>query len=79
MKKPKAEAPDSPAWIELRAYINETPELISLLYDLDLLPEQLEKHTLDFNRMLLLSAWHRVKFTEWRPTPSASLARALKL
>ncbi len=26
----------------LRKYINETPELLSLLYDIDLLPEQIK-------------------------------------
>lgn len=30
---------------ELYAYINKTPELQSLLYDLDLLPEQLKDDT----------------------------------
>jgi hypothetical protein len=65
--KEKQETPDSPGWADLRAYINATPELISLLYDLDLLPEQLDKPSHDFNRMLLLSAWHRVKFTDWHP------------
>lgn len=43
---------------ELR-YISDTPELVGLLYDLDLLPEQLTFGTRDWGRMLQLTAWHR--------------------
>src|ERR1700678_3163106 len=28
-------------WDELRSYVNKTPALLSLLYDLDLMPEQI--------------------------------------
>lgn len=40
-------------------YINANQDLISLLYDLDLMPEQLEKGTKDWCRMVLLTTWHR--------------------
>ena len=43
---------------ELHKYINATPELLSLLYDLDLMPEQLEVGSKDYNRMLVLAQWH---------------------
>lgn len=39
-------------------YINQTPELLSLLFDLDLLPEQLAKNTPEWKQMLILTAWH---------------------
>jgi hypothetical protein len=39
-------------------YINRTPELISLLYDLDLLPEQLERNSFKWRQMLILANWH---------------------
>ena len=39
-------------------YINDTPELLSLLYDLDLMPEQVAEKSRDYGRMLLLAAWH---------------------
>ena len=45
------------------AYINSKPALLSLLYDLDLLPEQLEEGSKDWNRMLILTAWHMVTHT----------------
>ncbi len=52
---------------DLNKYINATPELLSLLYDLDLMPEQscCEKNP-DYRRMLILAAWHKDKFA---PTP----------
>lgn len=43
---------------ELLRYINRTPELLSLLYDLDLLPEQLERDSFQWQQMLILSNWH---------------------
>jgi hypothetical protein len=39
----------------LIAYINSTPYLVSLLYDLDLLPEQVESDSHDFRRMLIIA------------------------
>lgn len=45
------------------AYINSKPALLSLLYDLDLLPEQLEEGSKDWNRMLILTAWHKATHT----------------
>lgn len=41
-----------------RNYRNSTPELLSMLYDLDLMPEQVEEGTLDYKRMLYLCVWH---------------------
>lgn len=38
----------------LLSYANKTPELLSLLYDMDLLPEQLKQGTRDYSRMLML-------------------------
>ncbi len=38
-KKPKRAFKPSPGYSELLAYINTTPSLISMLYDLNLLPE----------------------------------------
>ena len=52
---------------ELLDYINATPELLSLLYDLDLMPEQLDFPSHDGNRMILIAKWHQVKFSEQKP------------
>jgi hypothetical protein len=42
----------------LLLYINKTSELQSLLYDMDLLPEQCEHGSRDWRNMLLLTeAW----------------------
>lgn len=40
---------------DLLHYIGDTPGLISLLYDLDLLPEQLKPGTDEWSRMLLIA------------------------
>jgi hypothetical protein len=42
----------------LLRYINRTPELLSLLYDLDLLPEQLKRDSFQWRQMLILTNWH---------------------
>jgi hypothetical protein len=48
----------------LLRYVGETPELLSLLYDMDLMPEQLKERTHDWARMLLLAqAWKNR--TQW--------------
>jgi len=39
---------------QLIAYLNNTPQVLSLLYDLDLLPEQLAEGSKDWNRMITL-------------------------
>jgi len=39
---------------ELITYLNNTPQVLSLLYDLDLLPEQLAKGSKDWHRMVKL-------------------------
>jgi len=45
-------------------YINlEHPEILSLLYDLDLLPEQLEEGTKEFNMMIIITS-HFMKLEE---------------
>ena len=46
------------AWETLRPYVNDTPELISLLYDLDLMPEQIHVRR-NFIRMMQLAEWHK--------------------
>ena len=39
-------------------YISETPELLSVLYDIDFLPEQLEEDSKDWCRMIMIAgAW----------------------
>jgi len=47
---------------ETMDYICKTPDLLSLLYDLDLLPEQLQEGSNDFDRMIILSEWHKRTF-----------------
>ena len=43
---------------QLLGFINDTPPLLSLLYDLDWMPEQLERGSRDWFRMLMLAgAW----------------------
>ena len=42
---------------QLRDYINKTPALISILYDMDLLPEQVSEGSIDHRRMIILAAW----------------------
>lgn len=44
---------------DLLQYINATPALLSLLYDLDLMPEQLAVGSKDWMRMLQLAQWYR--------------------
>lgn len=44
---------------DLLKYINSTPELLSLLYDLDLLPEQLRDGSREYRQMLTLANWYR--------------------
>lgn len=47
---------------EILDYIRTSPpELISLLYDLDLLPEQLEPKTREWGRMLIVAAYVKSK------------------
>jgi hypothetical protein len=52
----KARAGDrmNPVVREALDYANKTPELLSLLYDMDLMPEQVEEKTQDWTRMLIL-------------------------
>lgn len=52
----------------LKAYINATPELLSLLYDMDLLPEQCKEGTEAWCNMIILAGWHRNKFAKPSPT-----------
>jgi len=53
--------------VELKAYINGTPELLSLLYDLDLMPEQVRPDTQDWFRMLMIASWHKTKSESLSP------------
>jgi hypothetical protein len=46
---------------DLLSYINKTPEMLSMLYDLDMMPEQLTRESRDWYRMLILASWHRTK------------------
>ena len=47
---------------QLKLYLNETPELLSLLYDIDLLPEQLEDGSREwFHMILIIEAWKNRK------------------
>ena len=82
MKTPETQSGGSlePVGSEMRRYINRTPALISLLYDIDLLPEQVEEGTLDWRRMMILAAWWQqlnsalpnVKLTGREQPPAAS-------
>jgi len=61
MQTPTPTEQRSPEMLRLLAYINETPELLSLLYDMDLMPEQLTLPSREGNLMILLAVWHRDK------------------
>jgi hypothetical protein len=56
-----------PEVASLLKYISATPQLQSVLYDLDLLPEQLEEGSLDWRRMLQLTLWHRCVIQQEKP------------
>ena len=60
----KVKAEYSEKFRELLAYISATPELLSLLYDMDLMPEQLEFPSREGNIMIMLAKWHQLKFAE---------------
>lgn len=50
-------------------HINGSMELQSLLYDLDLMPEQLERGNFQWRQMLILEAWfHRHGRSVQNPT-----------
>ncbi len=49
---------------ELLKYINDTPELISTLYDWDLLPEQVVTKTERCNMMIQFVVWYRDEFSK---------------
>lgn len=57
----------SPHQQEILHYINHTLELQSLLYDLDLMPEQLKQDSREWGIMMIISAWHMNKFSEPKP------------
>lgn len=46
---------------EILLYINDTPALLSVLYDTDLLPEQTQE-TSDYYRTLLIAAAWKAQF-----------------
>lgn len=56
---------------KLIAHINATPELLSLLYDLDLMPEQLKEETHQWGQMLTLTAWSAVGAMRFEPPPQS--------
>lgn len=63
----------APEYIDgLLRYINETADLLSLLYDLNMMPEQLERGSIQWRQMLVLADWHRARFTKLSPTPTAA-------
>lgn len=45
--------------IELLRYISETPDLLSLLYDCGLMPEELERDDWNYARMLMIAEWRK--------------------
>ncbi|MGP1667685.1 MAG: hypothetical protein ACTS5I_17660 [Rhodanobacter sp.] len=49
---------------DLLDYINVTPAMQSLLYDLDMLPEQLQRAPRDWCRMLIIAAHWRANQLE---------------
>lgn len=51
-KPDKAEAP-------ILKHINQSPELLSLLYDIDLMPEQVKRGSIEHRQMLTIAIWHR--------------------
>ena len=52
---------DQQAEATLLAYINATPAMQSLLYDCDLMPEQLKRETQDWDRMLYIADHWRAR------------------
>lgn len=50
----------SPAYKDMLAYINATPRLLSLLYDLNLMPEQVEHDPANKRAMLACYFGYRV-------------------
>lgn len=44
----------------LVSYINETPEILSLLYDMNLMPEQHSGDSNEYNFMLGMAMMHRM-------------------
>jgi hypothetical protein len=55
--------------IKLLAHINATPGLLSLLYDLGLMPEQLKEGSKQWEQMLTLAAWSAVGAIRFEPPP----------
>lgn len=51
---------------EILNYFNDTPDLQSLAYDLDLMPEQCETDH-QIHHMVSLACWHMNKFKEEKP------------
>lgn len=54
---------------ELIAFINNTPVVLSLLYDLNLLPEQLEERTKQWFDMLNIAAHFKTFQEQMEKTP----------
>lgn len=77
--EPEAPRERSEAFKALLAYINDTPELLSLLYDLNLMPEQVEIPSGDCNRMILLTRWHQLKSEETQARADRLASRVKEL
>lgn len=59
-----------------RDAINSAPEIFSLLYDLDLLPEQLDKGSRDWRRMVIVTEFVKHLLDKNRtPSPEVEEAR----
>lgn len=52
---------------EMRTLINKDAVLQSLLYDLDLMPEQLDEQSAEWNRMRCICAHWKVRFEMTAP------------
>jgi hypothetical protein len=68
--------PVEPLVRELLSYINETPPLLSLLYDLDWMPEQLERGEHDWFRILMLAEAWKANMPNSAGQPRAVASRA---
>jgi hypothetical protein len=58
----KHQKPHPPEVVALLKYICDTPELLSLLYDIGMLPEQLRVGSEGWRKMILITAaWREAK------------------
>lgn len=52
-------------------YINQTPELINLFYDIDMLPEQLKPETVEWKNMIIIALHWQLNMEKNNETPSS--------